>query len=85
MRHCWTFEIIYLFEIICSSGSWSADNKVWVTLGPEVTICQFVSLEANFNHRLTQSHNVLSIFSSQTIRIDLDSIEIVGSYQSFQN
>lgn len=51
-------SLAYLFEVICTSRGRSAKNKVWVTFGPEVTICQILSLEANFNHSLTESHSL---------------------------
>lgn len=51
-------SLAYLFEVICSFRGRSAKDKVWVTLGPEVTICQILSLEANFYHRLSESHSL---------------------------
>ena len=76
---------MYLFEVITSSRWWSANNKVWVTLGPEVTVCQLLSLEENFKHRLTQSH-ILWLFSWALLLPWPELISsAIGSYQSFQN
>jgi len=61
-------SLAYLFEVICSFRGRSAKNKVWVTLGPEVTICQILSLEANFNHRLIKSHSLQMLSLTIVIR-----------------
>jgi len=61
-------SLAYLFEVICSFRGRSAKNKVWVTLGPEVTICQILSLEANFNHRLIESHSLQMLSLTIVIR-----------------
>jgi len=61
-------SLAYLFEVICSFRGRSAKNKVWVTLGPEVTICQILSIEANFNHRLIESHSLQMLSLTIVIR-----------------
>jgi len=61
-------SLAYLFEVICSFRGRSAKDKVWVTLGPEVTICQILSLEANFNHRLIESHSLQMLSLTIVIR-----------------
>ena len=52
----------YLFEVVWSFRGRSAKNKVGVTLAEEVKVSQILAFEANFYHRLTESHIQSGLF-----------------------